>query len=108
MDWSVVAAIAAAIVGLLVAVPAVRAGRAKATIDLQAAELAAEREARESQARRFEDQLRAQDERCQAREREMERRHVKEIGELRGMISALTPDFARTLARMLREEGVGA
>lgn len=84
------------------AIPAVRTNRAKATIDLQNAELVAYQKAVD----RFKDDLAASENRCQAQLTAMERRHADEMGELRGRIEAMSPEFARTLADLLREEGV--
>lgn len=82
---------------LAVAWPIVRSKQTVSTIDLLRSELAIEKTAREDQERR-----------CIAQVSEIERRYAKEIGELRGQIGALTPQFAKTLAELLREEGVGA
>ena len=94
------------LVGLVVlfgaAIPAVRTNRAKATIELQNAELAAYQKAID----RFKDELAASEQRCHAQVSLMERRHADEMGELRGRIEALTPEFARKLAAYLREEGL--
>jgi hypothetical protein len=85
----------------------VKTKRAKGTIDLQAAELTAYEQALSAQAARFTEQLNQLEERCRTREEEAARRHSRELGELKGRIDAMTPEFARTLAGLLRGEGVG-
>lgn len=72
------------------ALPAIRTQRAKGVIDLQATEIEAYKDALEAQGRRYDDKLAL-----------MESRHQREIGELRGRIDAMTPDFASTLAGLL-------
>jgi hypothetical protein len=37
----------------------------------------------------------------------MDRRHASEMGELRGRLAAMTPQFAHQLAELLRDQGVG-
>lgn len=88
----VLVAIAAAIG---VAWPVLRSKQTSATIDLLRSELAVEKDARIAQEGRCTEQLKEQD-----------RRHAVEIAELRGRVASMTPEFARTLAGMLREEGV--
>jgi hypothetical protein len=84
-------------VSLAVAWPFVRRKQALASLELLRSELAIESQARKDQA-----------ERCTAELKEQDRRHSVEIAELRGRLAAQTPEFARTLAGFLREEGIGA
>lgn len=83
-------------------IPGIRTKRAQATIELQNAELAAYERA----VNRFKEELAASEQRCQLQLAGMERRHADEMGELRGRVEALTPEFARKLAGFLREEGI--
>jgi hypothetical protein len=110
--WTVIAGVCALAVLIGAGIPATRALRAKATIDLQAAELTAYKEAMSAQEQRFHQSLTDLEERCKSREQEQERRHTKEIAELRGQVEKLAPQFARTLATLvaaaLREEGISA
>lgn len=95
--WAVIGGVIA--VGLLFAgiLPRIRTERAKGVIDLQAAEIEAYRGAIAAQDQRYDEKLRQSDARYQ-----------REIGELRGRVDAMTPEFARTLAGflapLLREE----
>jgi hypothetical protein len=83
-------------------IPNIRTKRAQATIELQNAEIVAYEKA----VSRFRDDLAASEKRCQVELAAMDRRHADEIGELKGRIEALTPEFARTVADLLREEGI--
>lgn len=86
------------IFGIAVAVgvawPVVRSKQTTATIQLLQSELDVEKMARLAQEKRCDDRLAEQD-----------RRHAVEIAELRGQVSALTPEFAKSLAGFLRSEG---
>jgi hypothetical protein len=79
-----------------IAWPVLRSKQTSATIELLRSELTVEKDARLAQEQRCTDQMKEQD-----------RRHSVEIAELRGQVSAMTPEFARTLAGLLRENGVG-
>lgn len=92
--------------------------RAKATIDLQGAEIEARdaiverlRAERKDELDRFRVDLAAMEDRCREREAEADRRHTGAIAELRGQLHAQTPEFARLLAghvaEALRTEGIG-
>jgi hypothetical protein len=78
-----------------VAWPVLRSKQTSATIELLRSELTVEKDARL-----------AQEQRCAERMAEQDRRHSTAIAELRGQVSAMTPEFARTLAGLLKEEGV--
>lgn len=110
--WGLVATIVAVALLFGGVVPAVRTQRAKATIDLQAAEITAYSDALDAQETRFTTALHELEERCREREKAAELRYAKDLGELRGRIDAMTPEFASTLATMLvpllKDGGVSA
>lgn len=96
--WAALTVIASLVIIFGGALPAIRTQRARGVIDLQATEIKAYKEALEAQAQRYDNRLSG-----------MEARHQREIGELKGRVDAMTPDFASTLAGllipMLRDEG---
>lgn len=112
-DWWQFILVAVALVGVAgVGIPAIRTQRAKGTIDLQAAQITAYEKAITDMQGTHSKEIRELEDRCRQREHEMERRHMKEIGELRGRIDAMTPEFAGSLASQiadnLRKDGIRA
>jgi hypothetical protein len=100
VDWGAYAALGGlilgipAVVALMGALPKVfRSAGTRATLELQATEIDAERKARLAQAERYE-----------ARIREMERRSASEVGELRGRIDSLQLAYAKAIAADVARE----
>lgn len=106
--WLLIAAVAA-IVTLVAAVPYIGRGRAIATIKLQASEITARDEAiihRDQVIGGLRTEIVDSERRCDEKLHEQDRRHTAEIAELRGRLDATTPEFARSIAAYLRDEGV--
>lgn len=76
------------LVGLIAATPYIRRGQSKATIELLRSELAVETDARI-----------AQEKRCDEKIDELDRKHEREVGELRGQVKVVNERFAATLGR---------